>query len=187
MAFFRNNNLAAWLIAPAVLAGTTSGYATTYLTVAQAQAAIFPDAILTPVDVTLTPAQCAAIESKSRVPVRSNHLRAWRVTGRPKSGRTGGWFLVDEVIGKHEFITYAIGLAARGAVAGLEILDYRETYGYEIRGEKWRAQFAGKTAAAPLKLNDDIKNISGATLSCRHITDGVKRLLATYALVLAKQ
>ena len=30
-----------------------------------------------------------------------------------------------------------------------------------------------------------LSNISGATLSCRHVTDGVKRLLATYALVLA--
>ncbi|HTO11013.1 MAG TPA: FMN-binding protein, partial [Candidatus Binatia bacterium] len=26
---------------------------------------------------------------------------------------------------------------------------------------------------------------SGATLSCRHITDGVKRLLATHAIALA--
>jgi hypothetical protein len=42
-----------------------------------------------------------------------------------------------------------------------------------------RKQFAGKTAAAPLKLERDIRNISGATLSCRHIADGVKRVLAT--------
>ena len=52
---------------------------------------------------------------------------------------------------------------------------YRETYGYEIRNDKWRAQFVGKNANSKLKLDDDIKNISGATLSCRHITDGVKR------------
>ena len=54
-----------------------------------------------------------------------------------------------------------------------------------MRNAKWRAQFAGKDARAPLKLDVDIKNISGATLSSRHITDGVKRLLATHALVLA--
>jgi Na+-translocating ferredoxin:NAD+ oxidoreductase RnfG subunit len=45
-------------------------------------------------------------------------------------------------------------------------------------------QFAGKTAADPLRLDGDIKNISGATLSCRHITDAVKRLLATYEVAL---
>ena len=76
---------------------------------------------------------------------------------------------------------------AIGAVLGVEIMDYRETYGYEVRDAKWRQQFTGKTAAAPLKLDADIKNISGATLSSRHITDGVKRLLATHAITLAKQ
>ena len=44
----------------------------------------------------------------------------------------------------------------------------------------WRRQFAGKTARDPLKLDQDIRNISGATLSCRHVTDGIKRLLGFY-------
>jgi Na+-transporting NADH:ubiquinone oxidoreductase subunit NqrC len=35
-----------------------------------------------------------------------------------------------------------------------------------------------------LRLEHDIKNISGATLSCRHIADGVKRVLATHAVAL---
>ena len=168
-----------WLIVPAVLAASTSGYATTYLTVEQAQAAIFPGATLTPAPITLTGTQRAAIEKISGVRVRSSEVRAWRVAG-------GGWFIVDEVLGKHEFITYAVGLDASGAAHGIEIMDYRETYGGEVRNPKWRAQFIGKTSAAPLKLDHDIKNISGATLSSRHITDGVKRLLATHDIVLRK-
>ena len=169
-----------WLLAPAVLAASTSGYATTYLTVKQAQTVLFPGAPLAPASFTLTTEQRAAIEKKSGVRVRSTTVHAWRVAN-------GGWFLVDEVLGKHEFITYAIGVDAIGAVLGVEIMDYRETYGYEVRDAKWRQQFTGKTAAAPLKLDADIKNISGATLSSRHITDGVKRLLATHAITLAKQ
>jgi Na+-translocating ferredoxin:NAD+ oxidoreductase RnfG subunit len=100
-----------------------------------------------------------------------------RVTG-------GGWFIVDGVVGKHEFITYAVGLNADGSVKQIEIMDYRETYGGQIRDQKWRAQFVGKTSKSTLKLDSDIKNISGATLSCRHITDGVKRLLAFYEIAL---
>jgi len=42
----------------------------------------------------------------------------------------------------------------------------------------------GKTAASTLKLGEDIKNISGATLSCKHLTDGVKRVMVMYRLVL---
>jgi FMN-binding domain len=168
-----------WILLPAALAGSTSGYATVYLTVEQAQAAIFPGATFTSAPVTLTPAQHAAIEKTSGVRVRSDELRAWRVTG-------GSWFIVDEVLGKHEFITYAIGIDATGAVTGVEIMDYRETYGGDVKNEKWRAQFKGKTSAAPFKLDGDIKNISGATLSSRHITDGVKRVLVTYDLALKK-
>ena len=93
---------------------------------------------------------------------------------------------MDEVLGKHEFITYAAALDASGAVLGVEIMDYRETYGYQVRDAQWRKQFAGKTVRSPLKLDDDIKNISGATLSSRHVTDGVKRLLATHAIALTR-
>jgi len=111
------------------------------------------------------------------VNVRLREVKAWRVDG-------GGWFLVDEVVGKHEFITYAVGLTAEGRVKQIEIMDYRESYGYEIRNPLWRSQFVSKSADDPLKLDNDIRNISGATLSCRHIADGVKRLLATYETVL---
>ena len=71
-------------------------------------------------------------------------------------------------------------------LAVLAVIARSETYGYEIRNEKWRAQFTGKQHGAKLKLDNDIQNISGATLSCRHITDGVKRLLALYELVLKR-
>ncbi len=165
------------LLIPAVLAASTSGYAVTYLTVAQTQAALFPGSTLAAVSRSLTAGEAAAIEKISGVRVRQRKLRLWRAAD-------DGWLVVDEVFGKHEFITYAVALTPGGAVRQIEIMDYRETYGGEIRNEKWRAQFAGKTAAAPLKLEQDIKNISGATLSCRHVTDGVKRLLATHALVL---
>jgi Na+-translocating ferredoxin:NAD+ oxidoreductase RnfG subunit len=144
-----------------------------FLSVEQAQAAMFPGEKLKAAPVTLTAEQIKQIEKDSGVRVRDKELRVWRAGD-------GGLFIVDEVLGKHEMITWALGLRPDGSVKQIEILDYRETYGYEIQHPKWRAQFEGKRAGAPLKLDADIKNISGATLSCRHITDGVKRLLATY-------
>ena len=166
-----------WLALPVVLVASTSGYAAVYLTEAEAQAAIFPAVSLTPVTVKLTRQQRATIEGASGVRVRDAELRAWRSAG-------GSWFLIDEVLGKHEYITYAVGLTRAGAVVAVEIMEYRETYGEQIRQKTWRDQFAGKTVAAPLKLDQDIRNITGATLSSRHLTDGIKRLLATYEFVL---
>jgi hypothetical protein len=168
---------AVWLLTPAALAATTSGYAATYLTVAQAQAVLFPGATLSAVPLSLTVEQRTAIERMSGVRAGGDALEVWRVAG-------GGWFAVDRVIGKHEYITYAVGLGPDGSVRGVEILEYRESYGGEVRYKQWRSQFVGKTPTDPVQLGRDIKNISGATLSCRHVTEGVKRVIATYAVVL---
>jgi len=103
-----------------------------------------------------------------------------RATRRLRTS-SGGVFVVDKVVGKHEYITVAIGINANGTVKQIEIMEYRESYGYEVRDAAWRAQFVGKSVASPLQLNVDIKNISGATLSSKHVTDGVKRILQKYA------
>jgi hypothetical protein len=154
-----------------------SAFAVQYLTVDQAQRAIYPGKSFTAAPVRLTNGQRKVIQQASGVRVLRDQQQVWRVSG-------GGWFIVDEVVGKHEFITYAAGINADGSVRQIEIMDYRETYGGQIRDQKWRAQFVGKTSKSTLKLDSDIKNISGATLSCRHITDGVKRLLAFYEIAL---
>ncbi len=172
--------MSAWkkLVAPAAVILSTSSacFATTYFTVEQAQKAMFPGASMAPSGVKLTAEQRKAIEKASDMRLRKDP-QVWRVSG-------GGWFVVDEVLGKHEFITFAVALSASGAVKQIEIMEYRESYGYEVRDAKWRGQFTGKTARDPLKLDADIKNISGATLSSRHVTEGVRRVLAVFDVAL---
>lgn len=165
------------LLPIAALALPGSVHATVYLTVDQAQSAMFPRQRLTPAFRQLQPGEIAAIKKASGVAPLSKDLRAWR-------SQDGGWFIVDRVIGKHEFITYAVALTPDGAVRSVEILEYRETYGGEIRNANWRQQFVGKRFGSPLQLGKDVKNISGATLSSRHVTDGVRRLVATWQVVL---
>ncbi len=81
-------------------------------------------------------------------------------------------------------VKYALAINADGTIKGIEIMEYVESYGYEVGEASWRNQFVGKTADATLKLNKDIRNIAGATLSCKHLTDGVKRLMVMYDLAL---
>jgi hypothetical protein len=151
-------------------------YAKVFLTVEQAQALMFPGATLKPEFRTLTHEQAKAIEQASGVSVRNKEVKFWRAS-------TGGWFIGDEVVGKHEFIPFALALDDQGTVKSVEILEYREAYGGQVRDPKWRSQFTGKQAGVKLRLDKEISNISGATLSCRHVTDGITRLLATYAIV----
>jgi FMN-binding domain len=167
------------LVPTAVLAIVSPAYGTVYLSIEQAQALMFPGASFTPDFRELAPEQIDSIQKLSGTKVLSRELRLWQVS-------TGGWFIVDEVVGKHEFIPYALGLDGNGTVKGLEILEYRESQGGQIRNPAWRKQFAGKRHGAALSLARDVRNISGATLSCRHVTEGVKRLLATYAIAVTQ-
>lgn len=163
----------------AALSVAAPAQAMVYMSTEQAQQLMFGAAALTPVPVLLTPEQTAAIEKDSGVKVFAGGLRAWKAPD-------GGWFFVDAVIGKHDLITYAVALGAGGKVRQLEILEYREAYGGDVRNPRWRAQFTGKQHGDALSIGDGIQNVSGATLSCTHVTDGIRRLLSTYAIALAR-
>ena len=101
-----------------------------------------------------------------------------------KENKIIGVLAFDRSTGKHEFIDYIVALTPEGKVKQIEILEYRESWGYEVRREGWRKQFTGKDSTSKLKLNDGIHNISGATLSCRGITRGVKRICHTWEVLL---
>lgn len=170
------------LPAAAVAVAPAPASATVYLTIQTAQQAIFPGGRFVPHDLAFTPEQRKAIARASGVSSFDKVQRVWDV--RVGAVRAG-WFIVDRVLGKHEMITYAVALTPDGAVRRVEILEYRESYGGEIRNPNWRRQFVGKRPGSQLRLDKDIKNISGATLSSRHVTDGIRRLLVTYKMLLA--
>ena len=145
-----------WTVpAAVVMSAGSSAYAVQYLTVPQAQRQAFPSASFT-------------------------EVQAGRIWRAESGGHLAGFFIFDRVIGKHLYIDYAVALDSTGRVIRVDILQYRESYGGEVREPGWLAQFVGKTSASPLKVGGDIRNISGATLSSQHVTEGVKRILATY-------
>ncbi len=146
-----------WTAPAAALASIASAaHAVQYLSLPQAQKLAFPSA-------------SSFVETQAG--------RAWKAEA---GGRVVGLFVFDRVIGKHLYIDYAVALDPGGRVLRVDILQYRESYGGEVRGASWLAQFVGKSRSSSLEFNKDIRNISGATLSSMHITEGVKRVLATY-------
>lgn len=160
-----------------MLLGSPIVLAKKYLTVEQAKAIIWPDMEMQPFSIELSKEQMKQIKRASKTRVRSEWVKGFR-------SENNEWLIIDQVIGKHEFIDLAVGLDAKGGVTGIEILTYRESYGDEVRNPKWQAQFYGKNASEVLLLDQQIKNISGATMSCRHVTDGINRLTQTWELVL---
>ena len=171
------------LLALPLAAYVAPTYAEDFLSAAEALKVLLPAADrFQEFPLALTDAQLDKVRSLSGHSQRNAKPPVWRAE---KSGRLLGWFIVDEVVGKHEFITYGTAISPDGHVIGIEIMSYRETHGGQIRGAEWRKTFEGKTLADPFKLNVDVPNISGATLSCRNVLDGVKRLLALHRVALS--
>jgi Na+-translocating ferredoxin:NAD+ oxidoreductase RnfG subunit len=168
-----------WTIVPmAMLVAPLPAEAMRYLSTLQAQRLMFPLATaFEPQNVALDATQWRRIDTLTPAPVAARVPRVWAAMN---AGTRIGYLYVDDVVGKQLAITYAVAIDLAGTVASVEILDYRESHGEQIRTPRWRAQFAGKNSSDVLELNRDIKNISGATLSSRHVTQGIKRLLAIH-------
>src|SRR5262249_1634721 len=132
--------------------------ASTYLSVESAQRALFPQAQeFAPVAMAPSAAQLATITQRAGPQAPHGDLHAWAGKG---NGGVIGHVFVDEVVGRQDFITYAVGVDAAGALLPVEILEYRESHGGEIRNTRWLAQFAGRDSPQELRFRTDIKNIA---------------------------
>ena len=155
--------------------------AAVYLTAESAQRALFPEAQdFEMLDAAPTAEQQKVIALAAGRQSPHGRLRAW--TAR-RAGAVVGHVFVDEVVGRQDFITYAVGIDARGRLRPVEILEYRESHGGEIRNKRWLAQFTGRYELSMLRFRTDIKNIAGATLSSEHVTAGVRRILALWQTI----
>ena len=153
-----------------------------YLSVEGAQKALFPQADrFTELVLSLNAEQRTQVATLAGPQPPHRSLRAWKAM---RGGELVGYVFVDEVIGREDFITYAAGIDAAGHLSALEVLAYRESHGGEIRSDAWRRQFAGRQRLGELRVQTDIKNIAGATLSCEHVTEGVRWLVALWQVAL---
>lgn len=165
-----------------LLCGVLLARAERFLTVEKTQKLCFPAADRFEArTIKFTAEQVKAIQTASRQRILNKGNRIWLAW---QGTNLQGVIILDHVLGKHEVIDYAVAVNPQGAVQRVEVLEYRESHGSDIRNLKWREQFIGKTDQSKLRLNDDVYNISGATISCRSVTDGVRRVLATFSVVI---
>jgi FMN-binding domain len=136
----------------AVVSIASPGYAAQYMSIEEAQKQAFPGASFSEVQ-----------------------------PGRIWKAGAAGYFYYDHVVGKHLLIDYTVAIGADGRVRRVDILNYRESYGGEVHDASWLAQFVGKSSQNEVRVNSDIRNISGATLSSTHMAEGVKKVLAYHA------
>ena len=126
---------------------------------------------------TLSTAQQLEIEKKLDEKIKKN----WKFYVVKSHGKIEGYGLVDHEIGKTEPITFLTVIRLTGEVKAVEILAYRESFGAEVREERFLRQYQGKNPSSSLRVGRDIASISGATLSARAVTRGVKRAVMVWS------
>ena len=179
----RHTALASAVVCVLAAAQFQAASAAVYASAEDAQREMFPDAsAFEAVALNLSAAQLQEIARAAGPQAGHGDLRVW--TAR-QGANVLGHFFVDEVIGREDFITYAVGIRADGKLLPVRVLEYRESHGGEIRNPRWLAQFAGRSTTQQLRFGTDIKNIAGATLSSEHVTAGVRRILAIRQTALA--
>lgn len=152
-----------------------------YLSKKEALKLAFKDAEVVEKKVTASKAQLEQIRKLAGIKTLPPEFSYFQGTLK---GKTTGFAVIDDVIGKTHPITYLLVVEPDGTVAAVEIMAYRESRGGEVRQKSFLKQFNGKTIKDKLRLREDIRHIAGATLSCRAVTDGVRINLA-YLTVLA--
>ena len=153
-----------------------------YLDLEQAQKAVFPEAdAFHELVLQQSPEQLQAMLKVAGPQPPHGTIRIWTAM---HNGGVVGHFFLDEVIGRQSLITYALGIDTGGGIRDLEIMAYRESHGGEVRNPGWRGQFVHRNSLEQLQFGSDIKNISGATLSSEHVTQGVRWLMALWQAAL---
>ena len=91
-----------------------------------------------------------------------------------EEGKPLGYSVVLNEIGKYRPISFMVGVTRDFRIKDVAVLVYRESRGGEVRRARFLRQYRGKRTSDPVRINRDIINITGATLSVRALNRGVR-------------
>jgi len=146
-----------------------------YLTEEQALALVFPecDEIVTD-EFVMTPEEKSSLE---KLLSRRLYEDGFRTYIGKRDGAIQGYAIITEEIGKFHPFTFVVGVGTDGKITNIAILVYRESRGGEIAKKRFLYQFMGKSFKNPIRINKDIINITGATMSVQCMCAGVRKVL----------
>jgi len=90
------------------------------------------------------------------------------------------YLIPDRARSKSEWFTYILYVNEDGSIRDVDVMQYRENYGYQIDYPMFRRQFKGKTSPGKIIFGRTIHNISGATISAWSLTYSVHDLLTLF-------
>lgn len=128
----------------------------------------------------LTADQIKAVEEKTGITFGRDHSANIQMYVAKENGQILGFAFEDIIIGKWGPIHYLAGLGQNGDVLEVVVLDYQEIRGRPVAKKRFLRQYKSKSVHDPVKLGRDIDGVTGATISSRSMTDGVRKLLHVF-------
>lgn len=126
--------------------------------------------------------QASRIEELAKSRLESRVVRIY--TGY-RDGELLGYAFIDVHNVRTLPEAFLVVLTPAGEVRSLRLLAFHEPLEY-MPSARWYEQFEKKSLSEPLRLGGDVHGIVGATLSARATTDGVRRALALYRVVVQR-
>lgn len=175
----------ATLLAIAVAAsGAASARAGALLAKDEALALAFPGATVTSETVFLTEAQAAAVEARSG---RAPASKLFTYYEARRDDRTTGYGVIATHVVRTLPEAFLVVLGPDDAVERILMLAFYEPPEYRPP-DRWLEQFDGRRHddEAGWRVGRDVHGLTGATLTAHAVTRAVREILATFAVIRAR-
>jgi hypothetical protein len=129
--------------------------------------------------IVLNDEQASAIQSLAKAKLETRLITVY--TG-VKDGEIVGYAFIDIHNVRTLPEAFLIVLSPEGEIESLQVLAFYEPEEY-LPSKGWLAQFDRRVLDDQLRLGGEIHGIAGSTLSARAVTDGVRRSLAIFELI----
>ena len=147
-----------------------------FLTPEQARAGAFPQAgHFDERMIAVSPMLETKLRERGLLPFAGDSVAVY--IAHDSTGVPVGYATIGEEIGKYRPLTFLVATNLQLQVTSVAILVYRESRGGEVRRQRFLRQYRGKDGEDPIRINRDIINITGATLSVRALNVGVRKSL----------
>lgn len=165
----------------AALLAAAPASATVFMTQPQALAQAFPGARVERRAFVLTEDQAHAVEARARVKLPSRLVAAYAAW---RGDTLSGTAFFDARRVRTMPGVFMVVVAPDSTVARVDVLAFHEPPDYRPPA-RWLGLFGGRRLDQRLWPGRDLRNLSGATLSARAVTESVRLALALYEVVAA--
>ena len=135
----------------------------------------------------LTDEQVKTIERRAHVTFDPEFSREFHFHIGRSNGVVTAYAVEDTVHGKWGPIRYMIIFDPAGKVLDVIVLEYQEKRGRPVAERRFLKQFVGKKAGDNVRLNKDIRSVTGASMSSGGMANGIRKMIHVFGELYGSQ